>query len=447
MTKSTYIVLSILFAGSCLAASLQYAQFGGLAWFAFAPLLGLIRGKGFFVGFLCGLCVAFFAAYVATTGLWARYTDFSAGTAWLYTCFGFFGAAISVAFGAWAEKGASKGAWWFASLAVLAEACLLVQLPANMALTQFRHPLIVQLASFGGIWLVSWLIWWTNFRLAAMPFKTVWPVSALLLSAWILTRAVHFHPRYDAFYMAIQTSSTDPEELARLHKLASSEEPKLVVWPEFSGMVMAPSGNAAELRSLASQGGMSPFVTTFQDGTAPLPHNVAELFSNTAEGHRYAKRKLFGGERSMHAAGSEAVADGDVGLNICFDSCFPSVMKSTASLPGVRVLALPTIDPPSAHYFIAQLHSAYTPFRSAELGLPIVRADGNAYSMITDNLGQIVAEATPGDAVMGGRTTSVPRWTLFHLIGDYVLALPLLAWLLGIQWRRKSLHNGNNQAI
>lgn len=430
-----------------MAATLQYAQFGGLAWICFAPLLGLIRGKGFLVGFLCGLFVAFFAAFVAGTGLWARYTDFSESTAWLYTSFGLFGAAIAVTFGVWAEKGASKAAWWFASLAVLAEACLLVQLPANMALTQYRHPLIVQLASLGGIWLVSWLIWWSNFRLAVLPFRTVWPVSALALSAWILTRSVHFSPQYDAFYVAIQTASTDPEELARLHKLASSQDPKLVVWPEFSGMVMAPGGNTAELRELASQDGLRPFVTTFQDGATPLPHNVAELFSGTSKGPRYAKRKLFGGERTMHAAGSTAVADGEVGLNICFDSCFPSVMKSTASLPGVRVLALPTIDPPSAHYFIAQLHSAYTPFRSAELGLPIVRADGNAYSMITDNMGQIVAEATPGDAVMGGLTTSAPRWTLFRLIGDYVLALPFLAWVFGITWRRRSLHNGDNQPI
>lgn len=57
-------------------------------------------------------------------------------------------------------------AWWFAALATLLEAVLLVKLPAHLALSQYRNAFFVQLASIGGIWMVSFLIWWANFALA-----------------------------------------------------------------------------------------------------------------------------------------------------------------------------------------------------------------------------------------------------------------------------------------
>src|SRR5207244_4235868 len=125
----------------------------------------------------------------------------------------------------------------------------------------------------------------------------------------------------------------------------------------------------------------------------------AALFSRTGESRRYFKRKPFGGETQMHVAGSQAIAvplDGRlIGLNICFDSCFPSVMRDTARL-GARVIVLPSMGPETPYGWIQAIHGAYTPFRSAELGIPIGRAEVTAFAMITDSSGRIVAQAPPG---------------------------------------------------
>lgn len=82
-----------------------------------------------------------------------------------------------------------------------------------------------------------------------------------------------------------------------------------------------------------------------------------------------------------------------VGLNIWFHSCFPAVLRDTAYLEEVGLLALPTIDPRAPHHFMATMHAAYSPFRAAELGVPVVRADCGAYSSIVDARGRILAEA------------------------------------------------------
>lgn len=111
-----------------------------------------------------------------------------------------------------------------------------------------------------------------------------------------------------------------------------------------------------------------------------------------------------------------------IGLNICFDSCFPHVIRETARL-GPSVVALPTIDPPSKKGFIAAIHAAYTPFRAAENGVAIVRADGYAHSMIIDSRGKIVAETGEGDQTLVAAAHVGPHWTVSKLLGDWFLAL------------------------
>ncbi|CAN5543619.1 hypothetical protein BH11ARM2_BH11ARM2_27240 [soil metagenome] len=136
--------------------------------------------------------------------------------------------------------------------------------------------------------------------------------------------------------------------------------------------------DTSSLCALSASEGNAPFVTSFNDDSQPFPHNASALFSSGRESSRYEKRKLFGGEAADHTSGDRAVAAGDVGLNICFDSCFPSVIRDTVKL-GATVIALPTIDPPSTNHFLAAVHAAYTPFRAAENGVAVVRADGYAY--------------------------------------------------------------------
>lgn len=216
----------------------------------------------------------------------------------------------------------------------------------------------------------------------------------------------------------------------------------MVVWPELSATTAAPQGDTERLVEIAQQDGQAPFITTFEDDASPKPYNVAALFSKDGELARYKKRKPFGGERQLHAAGSKpasATVDGvTYGLNICFDSCFPSVMRDTASLDGVEVILLPTLDPIAPYGTMQAVHAAYTPFRAAELGIPIVRADITAYSMIVDARGVIVAEAGSGTTeVLIGTITPDSRNTIYRRFGDWFLYLCGLAAISGLIAGRK----------
>ena len=149
------------------------------------------------------------------------------------------------------------------------------------------------------------------------------------------------------------------------------------------------------------------------------------------------KRKPFAGERNIHRAGTQPVAVGlrlrdgaslSVGLNICFDTCYPWIMRETReTMTGPGVILVPTEDPPTMHAVVQSLHAAYTPFRAAELATPIVRAENTAASMAVDDLGQVLKIVSPGEAALtvdvpirSPRSTLCQRWGEWFLWADFL---------------------------
>lgn len=413
---------AVLATGTLFMLCLPLGEKASLAWFALVPLLLTTRGRGFIPGFLGGLGAVFFAAWLSTTGVFYAGRGGETNDGWIYTGYGIFGFSFAVVFAVWGDRSTARlPAWWFAALATLMEAVLLVELPSHLALSQYRNAAMVQLASVGGVWLVTFLVWWANFALARGQRWALAPVVAAILlgGAWLPARGGVRR------LAALQIAEPEEATLRQRHMEATRAGASLVAWPEFAGMGLATRGDAARLRSF----GGAPFVTSFPDDASPLPHNVAARFAQGRESVRYEKRKLFGGEKRMHTPGSRAAAAGDVGLNVCFDSCFPSVIRETAAL-GASVIALPTNDPASTHRFIAAIHAAYTPFRAAESGVAFARSDSDAYSMIVDARGRIVAEAPPGDRTLVGDALVGPRWTVCRLFGDgwLIVCGGLIVW-------------------
>jgi apolipoprotein N-acyltransferase len=221
----------------------------------------------------------------------------------------------------------------------------------------------------------------------------------------------------------VQSEST---ELPVMEALSRKDAPDIAVWPEFAGLSHVREGDATTLVELGRKPGMPAIVTSFPDGNKPLPFNTAALYGKAGESARYHKRRLFGGEKNMHLPGTKAAVAitewGPVGLNICFDSCFPSLMRDSATLGEVGFLALPTIDPESPHGFLAAMHAAFTPFRAAELGVAVARADAQAHSMVVANTGEVVLDLPPGfEGSAAVRVDATPRWTLYKAAGDWFL--------------------------
>ncbi len=441
---------------------------------ALVPVLVAVEGAGLLFGLAGGLVAAVSGALVAESGLFAPLVVAGGEAAPTFAAFVVFGCVIgAVTMLRGAVRGVSpRVVAALAAAAVLAEAVTLLVLPALLALTGSREPLLLGAASLGGIWLASALVWTGNLAIAgtlrARRFGAAAGVAGVVAAAVFGARladggslaipSAHAAERGDEHdgrevataltVAAVQTSRTNLERLCEMNAEAGARGATLVVWPELSVNTCVRRGDASKLIDLAKQAGQPAFASSFQDGAAPLPRNVASVFSRSGETVRYAKRKLFGSEPQIHQSGSVPVAvpvDGRVaGLAICFDSCFPSVLREVADLPGVGYILLPTLDPDSRSGTIQAVHAAFTPFRAAELGLPIVRADSTAASMIVDGRGRVVAEAGIGTretivaSIVPGR-----RWTLASQIGDGFLLVcgAVLVWAV-VTRRRESSEPG-----
>ena len=449
-----WVLLAAISSGTLLCLALPLGEQSYLAWFMLTPLLIATKKKGFLVGFLGGLGAVFWCAFIATTGVFYRTKYFEGLPDWIYTVCGIFAVSLSLTFGIYAEqKKSEKPIWWTAALAVCAEALLLFEIPAHVALTQYRNWAMLFVTSIGGIWLVSFLIWSANLYLAN-DFRKRWPVSLMLCALGLLatlTQPFAKGTNLTTFVAAAQISDGLDKELVATHREGNNLHPAFVVWPEFAGMLFVRDGDTTKLKEISQDS--SPLITSFRDADQPLPHNVASLFSTGRESARYEKRKLFGSESKMHAPGMHPVAvpldgfSGQVGLNICYDSCFPSILRETANLPEVNIVALPTIDPDSIHYFMAAMHAAYTPFRAAENGVNIVRADGNYGSMIVNQRGAIVAEFKNDQGILTGKISNQRVWTLAGTLGDWFLYASLLTFFgYPIIIRMRSRSQGKEEA-
>ncbi len=430
------VLLAAIASGTLLCLSLPLGEQSYLAWVMLVPLLIATKKKGFFLGFLGGLGAVFWCAYLATTGVFYHHKYVDGLPDWVYTVCGIFAVSFSLTFGIYAEqKKADKPIWWIAALAVCAEAILLLEIPAHVALTQYRNWTMMLLTSVGGIWMVSFLVWLVNLYVA-QDIKKRYPIATAICAMGFLIPLMNPFPRsadQSIVIGAAQITDGLEKELVDTHRSAAAKQTAFVVWPEFAGMLFVRGDDTAKLKEISRDS--VPLITSFRDAAEPLPHNVASLFVHGVESPRYEKRKLFGSESKMHTAGSQPVAvplsalSGRVGLNICYDSCFPYILRETAKLSDVKVVALPTIDPDSIHHFMAAMHAAYTPFRAAENGIAIVRADGNYGSMIVNERGTIVSEFGSQQGLLTGHVSGQKIWTLAGFLGDWFLYLSLISTL------------------
>lgn len=432
-----YLLAGALATGTLINLAMPLGEKGALILVALVPLLLVTKGKGAILGFLGGLGAIFWFAFLTTTGWFYQVKHLEPSAGWNYTASGLYAFVFGIFFGIWADgKNSNRPIWWLAAMAVALESVLLTQIPAHLGIALYRDRFAMLVSSVGGIWMASYLVWLIN--LLVIQSKRTWRIPIASSSIIVLLvvgndsrpRVIAIPGTSAAAVAQFQDGNEDAMELATRRLNVRTQ---FVVWPEFGGIMFAPRGDTTKLKELSKS--TPAIVTSFPDGHSPLPYNVASLTARGEESERYQKRKLFAGEKNMHTPGSVAVAVplqsvfGNVGLNICFDSCYPSVIRETAALPGVKVIALPTIDPESKNHFVAAMHAAYTPFRSAENGVSVVRCDGRFASMFVNQYGSIETELKDGQQSAYGLLQPHRRWTPYQILGDWWL---YLCWLVAI---------------
>lgn len=449
------MILAVMATGAMIVLAMPPCGFWEIGWFALMPVFWATRNSRLIVGVVCAIAATMVAAYIATTGVFYRQGSPEGEPTWIYLGCALFGFVFAIVAGVSSEvKDRSPRTLLILSfIGVLLDWCLLVVLPAPLALSQATFRPMLVLASVTGIWGISFALWFFNLAVVeAIEQRGKWLKIVMVVPAVSLLLGLKplIIPAGKALTPVgvIQADSPNLSAFRGLSKAAARDTlqvsgAELVVWPEFSGMMFAPGGRTQRLTDLAKESGMPAFVTSYRDNFRPLPHNTATLFSSQGKSAPYFKRKLFGSESKMHSPGREPVAvpfgSTKVGLNICFDSCYPSIIRDTVR-QGAEVIALPTIDPDSPYGFFAANHAAFTPIRAAENGVSIIRCDGYAYSTIADPEGSIVAQL--GDVKDQFARANIPTHghaTIYRWAGDWFLYFcgGALLWAVFAQLRAK----------
>lgn len=440
LKKVAWLILGVATSGMLLAASMPPIGLSFLAWVALVPMLVATHRMSWAVHFLAGIGVALVAASLLARGFMLPNTAIDSSAGWIYLGYCLFGLVIAAVMTVRsASTRVADRPWAMAAWATLLEIPLLLVLPVHMALSQSKSTPMLELASWTGIWGVSFCVWWANCGVAHFLVRKNWRLAALTAAICAALSLVHLPAETGAFQIAAtQTSSQSLDELASLNERAGEMGAKLVVWPELSAMSLAMRGRTTTLIELAKRPDNPAFVTTFPDDSAPKPFNTAALFSKAGESERYRKRKPFAGESQEHQAGDAPqtvqLEGYGVGLCICFDSCFPAIMREAARNGKVDFIVLPSLDPDTPYGVIQALHGAWIPFRAAEIGLPIIRSEITAWSQIVDARGRTIAEAPPGQGVvLAAGIKPGQRWTLARTAGDWFWGVCLAFVVAGLR--------------
>jgi len=403
---------SVVLSGLLLAFALPPHGWSPLGWVVYVPLLMAVKKRGFAVGFTAALLSTLFAAWVDAQGfLLPRGTE-DATSDWIYAGFLLFGLVAAFITGLFAgSERFQMHPYRCAAFAVFFEGMLLFYLPAHLALTQSRSTVLLYVASWVGIWGVSYLLWYVNFWIARDGWRRAWILIPAMLSSssWLPA---------EKGTLPIAMIQSQSYELAALNKRATEMGAEVAVWPELAA--------TSDVDKIAEAPNQCAFVTSREEPGELKPFNVAHVFSELGESIGYKKRKPFAGESQTHASGDRAIAVPYRGINygliICFDSCFPRVVRDTARLRDVQVILIPTLDPNTTSGVAQSIHAAYTPFRAAEFGVPMVRTDASGYSMAVDSRGRVIAELeNDQDAIRIANVKPGKRWTLVTLWDDWFM--------------------------
>lgn len=434
-----------LISGLLFGLSLPPNAFGWLEWIALVPLFIAVRRSGPIKAFVMGVLSVFVASTLLIFPMRTpeELGNAGGGCALFALLIGW-----TCAFAA-AMKTGSPWKWSLGvgAAGVIGEGLTHSLFPLYTAMGQWQNPAVMPVASWVGIWGVSFLLYAFNALLAAAAdqwmierrrSRTAAPpllARRTALGAFLLLAAIHLigwgvnSRAVEGETLQVAALQPDSEEILPLLQQARREGATVVVWPELS--LSEPLDRDLEkyrvpgLYQIIGYAGEMP-----EEG---LPYNYAALVvPNGSILERYRKIRLFGSERFVHQAGKDlSVVEspfGRAGLAICYDTMFTEVVRGLTR-EGAQVVLVPNLDPGAHRGALHALHAAVTVFRAAENGVPLVRSEWRGYSLIVDGRGRIVKNAGMASptVLVGDVTLPAQPGTLYTRIGD---AFPFLCILL-----------------
>jgi len=424
----TAVALSIA-SGIILAFALPPHNLGILTWIALLPLLLASRisrplisaGGGMLAAIACGWVLV---GHVDNIG---QYGNMIGAFGGLALALGF-----AAGFAAVGSKRVNPEVWPFyaACVGVAAEFLSQYVFPVNVAIAQYRNPGMLHLASYTGIWGVSFLIWFVPASLITLAHSPRSARLALLIAAPELAMALlaHFPIEHGRIIRAAAIQAQDPYNASdKTNELRGKVD--IAVWPE----QLLETTNKLPYYA-AGENKVYVAANYYDNSASGKPYNTARLISPRGKLiATFQKQILFGRENydlrkgkpraPVHLPGMTP------GVLICFDTEFPGPARDLARR-GADFILVPNSDPEMPNSLFNYLHSAIITFRAAENGIPIAWAESKALSMIVDGSGKILTRAAPH--VTGSAHAAVPlrtSTTLFTLLGNYFAYICIGVWV------------------
>ncbi|MEK6775569.1 MAG: apolipoprotein N-acyltransferase [bacterium] len=452
-----------LLSGVLLVLSSAPFDFWGLAYISMVPLFLGVRGRGFKeTAFSCASTGALLA-----TGWYYSSISFSPFFFLLVLSI------LSLSFMLWGlltklflER--VNGPWMAVFVPVVLWTGIegintseIIGMPTNLGFTQAVQPLMIQSASLFGIYGVSFIMVLVNSAIADLILQvrnkskhSIYRRLPAMVVLGIFTANIIFGymrlNAHDAIAPSIKVStvqpviSTDmyvngwrnPENRAfmkatfdRLTDDAVSTGAKMIVWPEGGNGYM--NMRIPELREriykIARENDLDFIVSTNDINEEGEKYN--SIFSISREGSllgRYDKVRLVPVAEKEYTAGKAfhtlASSSGKIGPAVCFESCFPSILRKVTS-QGAEILLVSTSDATFKRSVLALNHARASVFRAVENGRWVIRAANTGPSMIISPTGKIVQQTKFYDrTIMVGEVAPLQDLTFFTRIGFMVPA-------------------------
>jgi len=314
--------------------------------------------------------------------------------------------------------------------------------------SQWNHLPLLQLASLGGVYGLSFLIVLVNgvvfrsllvkrsdagFRwgrhLSPLIIIIIIMGIALYWGNWVIGARTHLKGSLGTEQIvvaAIQDESFVQEKLMTATREAARESPRFIIWPECSTFLL-PSEKEKRLASFVDLAKASNaylvtgFFEFFGFGRKRF-ENYALLFSP--------KGKIIGKYTKIHLIhfiewGFEKGKDygifetehGKVGIQICFDLDYEDLTRRMVRL-GAEMFFVPGLDPVFWGKWEHLQRSAMAPLRAVESRRWIVRAASSGMSQIIDPYGRIIDSLPVGvEGILIGKISANNKITFYHQYG------------------------------
>jgi apolipoprotein N-acyltransferase len=338
---------------------------------------------------------------------------------------------------------------------------------AVLGTSQWQHPVVLALASVGGVWLISFALIAANTgivilliaRRNAVRLAGAAGVAVALAAGPVVFALTSATPAVRQVTVALVQQGIQSSRASRVNaSLRMSEgltaaRPDLIVWGESSvgyDIERADTGLLDRIEALAARTGAQILVN--QDSTLPGggkskvalligPHGVAGSYVKTRLvpfGEYIPFRGALGWLTSISQAAPSNMAPGDgahlihavdragrplpLGVLICFESAFPDMSRVDAGL-GAQLIIYQTSDTTFQQSWAPAQHASLSAVRAAETGRPVVQAALTGDTVAFDARGRLLAMMTSahrGVTVLRIGLPPASMRTPYDRLGDYL---------------------------